>query len=50
MMVHSFNPSTEDVDFLSSRIAYLPTLQSEFKDSQVYIEKPCLYKWQSMEA
>ena len=44
MVVHIFNPSTQEAEadeFLSSR---LPALQSEFQDSQGYTEKPCLEK------
>jgi hypothetical protein len=44
MVVHAFNPSTQEAEaggFLSSRPA---GLQSEFQDSQGYTEKPCLKK------
>jgi hypothetical protein len=44
VVVHAFNPSTQEAEaggFLSSR----PTWSmSEFQDSQVYTEKPCLEK------
>jgi hypothetical protein len=45
VVVLAFNPSTQEAEagrFLSSRLA--PGLQSEFQDSQSYIEKPCLEK------
>jgi hypothetical protein len=44
VVVHIFNPSTWEAEagrFLSSRP---PGLQSEFQDSQGYMEKPCLEK------
>jgi hypothetical protein len=44
VVVHAFNPSTQEAEaggFLSSRLA---GLQSEFQDSQGYTEKPCLEK------
>jgi hypothetical protein len=44
VVVHTFNPSTQEAEagrFLSSRPA---GLQSEFQDSQGYTEKPCLKK------
>ena len=44
-MAHTFNSSTWEAEaggFLSSRGQ--PGLQSEFRDSQGYTEKPCLEK------
>jgi hypothetical protein len=44
VVVHAFNPNTQEAEaggFLSSR---QPGLQSEFQDSQGYTEKPCLEK------
>ena len=44
MLEHAFDPSTREAEaggFLSSSPAWL---QSEFQDSQGYIEKPCLEK------
>jgi hypothetical protein len=44
VVAHAFNPSTRKAEaggFLSSR---QPGLQSEFQESQGYIEKPCLEK------
>jgi hypothetical protein len=44
MVVHAFNPSTQEAEageFLSSRPSWS---QSEFQDSQGYTEKPCLGK------
>jgi hypothetical protein len=41
VVAHAFNPSTREAEaggFLSSSPAWL---QSEFQDSQGYIEKPC---------
>jgi hypothetical protein len=43
MMVHAFNPSTQEAGAgrpLNSRSVY----RSEFRDSQGYTEKPCLEK------
>ena len=43
-MAHAFNPSTwkaEEADFW---VRDQTGLQSEFQDSQVYSEKPCLEK------
>jgi hypothetical protein len=43
VVAHAFNPSTRESEaggFMSSRGQ--PGLQSEFQDSQGYIEKPCL--------
>jgi hypothetical protein len=44
VVVHAFNPTTQEAEaggFLSLR---QPGLQNEFKDSQGYTEKPCLKK------
>jgi hypothetical protein len=38
VVVHTFNPSTQEVDFW---VWGQPDLQSEFQDSQGYTEKPC---------
>jgi hypothetical protein len=38
VVAHAFNPSTWEAE----SGGFLPGLQSEFQDSQGYIEKPCL--------
>jgi hypothetical protein len=44
-MVHTFNPSTYKAEAGGSLwIQDHPGIQSEFKDSQGYTEKPCLEK------
>jgi hypothetical protein len=40
MVAHAFNPSTWEAEASRGQ----PGLQSEFQDSQGYIEKPCLEK------
>jgi hypothetical protein len=44
MVVHAFNPSTQEAEAGGSLSSGQPGLQSEFQDSQGYTEKPCLGK------
>ena len=43
-VVHAFNPSTQEAEAVHFRVRGQPGLQSEFRDSQSYTEKPCLEK------
>jgi hypothetical protein len=40
VVAHAFNPSTREAEEVRGQ----PSLQSEFQDSQSYIEKPCFEK------
>jgi hypothetical protein len=42
VVAHAFNPSTLEAEAGSLWVQGQPGLQSEFQDSQGYIEKPCL--------
>jgi hypothetical protein len=42
MVVHTFNPSTQEAVAVDFWVPGQPGLQSEFQDSQGYTEKPCL--------
>lgn len=44
MMVHTFNPSTQKPETGDLWVQGLPSLQSEFQDTQGYTEKPRLQK------
>jgi hypothetical protein len=42
VVVHSFNPGTQEAEEGGSLGSRLPGPQNEFQDSQGYAEKPCL--------
>jgi hypothetical protein len=44
VVVHTFIPSTLEAEAGGFLVRGQPGLQSEFQDSQGYIEKPCLEK------
>ena len=44
MVVHAFDPSTQEAEQADLWVQGQPGLQSEFQDSQDYTEKPCLEK------
>ena len=45
VVAQAFNPSTQEAEVrVSLRVQGQSGLQSEFKDSQGYTEKPCLKK------
>ena len=44
VVVHSFNPGTQEAEEGGSLGSRLPGPQNEFQDSQGYAEKPCLEK------
>jgi hypothetical protein len=43
VVAHAFNPSTWEAQ-AGGFLSFQPGLQSEFQNSQVYTEKPCLEK------
>jgi len=45
VVVHAFNPSAQEAEVGASMwVQGQPGLQTEFRDSQGYIEKPCFKK------